>query len=60
MLDWVYGGGHAFAWLADYLDREVAPLLAGWYGGPCRPGAVLRSRRKRWPQCGIPAGSVRI
>jgi hypothetical protein len=33
-LDRVHGGGHAFTWLADYLDREVAPLLAGRYTAP--------------------------
>ncbi|HEY3733566.1 MAG TPA: hypothetical protein VGL63_06595 [Streptosporangiaceae bacterium] len=30
-LDRVHGGGHAFTWLADYLDREVAPMLTGRY-----------------------------
>ena len=30
-LDRIHGGGHAFTWLADYLDREVAPMLTGHY-----------------------------
>jgi tetratricopeptide (TPR) repeat protein len=30
-LDRRHGGGHARAWLTDYLDREVAPLLHGSY-----------------------------
>lgn len=30
-LDRRYGGGHARAWLTDYLDREVTPLLHGRY-----------------------------
>jgi len=34
MLDRVHGGGHAFTWLADYLNREVSPLLAGRYTAP--------------------------
>jgi hypothetical protein len=33
-MDRVHGGGHAFTWLADYLDREVTPLLAGQYNAP--------------------------
>jgi hypothetical protein len=33
-LDRVHGGGHAFTWLADYLDREVTPLLVGRYSAP--------------------------
>jgi hypothetical protein len=33
-LDRVHGGGHAFTWLADYLDREVTPLLEGRYSAP--------------------------
>src|SRR5688572_19129126 len=28
-LDRRHGGGHARAWLTDYLDRDVAPLLHG-------------------------------
>lgn len=30
-LDRANGGGHAFAWLVDHLDRAVTPLLAGRY-----------------------------
>lgn len=30
-MDRVHGGGHAFTWLADYLNREVVPLLSGSY-----------------------------
>ncbi|MEW9552116.1 hypothetical protein [Nonomuraea sp. NPDC050783] len=30
-LDRANGGGHAFAWLVDHLDRAAAPLLAGRY-----------------------------
>ncbi len=30
-LDRRHGGGHARAWLTDYLDREVTPLLRGSY-----------------------------
>lgn len=30
-LDRRHGGGHARAWLADYLDREMTPLLHGSY-----------------------------
>ncbi|MGH3191549.1 MAG: hypothetical protein ACRDPY_25545 [Streptosporangiaceae bacterium] len=30
-MDRLHGGGHAFTWLVDYLDREVTPLLNGSY-----------------------------
>lgn len=33
-LDRLHGGGHAFNWLVDYLDREVTPLLHGRYTAP--------------------------
>jgi hypothetical protein len=33
-LDTLHGGGHAFTWLADYLNREVSPLLVGRYTAP--------------------------
>jgi len=38
-LDRLHGGGHAFSWLADYLDREVTPLLNGRY--PAQTGREL-------------------
>lgn len=38
-LDRLHGGGHAFAWLTDYLDREVTPLLSGRY--PAHVGREL-------------------
>jgi hypothetical protein len=38
-LDRVHGGGHAFTWLVDYLDREVTPLLHGRY--PAQVGRDL-------------------
>ncbi|MEU8247272.1 hypothetical protein [Nonomuraea sp. NPDC048916] len=33
-LDRANGGGHAFTWLVDHLDRAVTPLLAGRYTTP--------------------------
>jgi hypothetical protein len=31
LMDHAHGGGHAFSWLVDYLDREVRPMLHGTY-----------------------------
>ncbi|HXL87939.1 MAG TPA: hypothetical protein VN969_02975 [Streptosporangiaceae bacterium] len=38
-MDRLHGGGHAFTWLVDYLDREVTPLLSGQY--PAQVGREL-------------------
>jgi hypothetical protein len=39
IMDHAHGGGHAFSWLVDYLDREVAPMLHGTY--PAQTGREL-------------------
>jgi len=39
IMDHAHGGGHAFPWLVDYLDRELAPMLHGTY--PAQTGRDL-------------------
>lgn len=39
IMDHAHGGGHAFPWLVDYLDREVAPMLHSMY--PAQTGREL-------------------